>query len=246
MDAKDYKKSVIEIGKKAFEDVKKRTSSEMSNNKSLMIEFARHGELYSKNEEIRLMIVGRATGCFDEEKEDCRVIECENGNQINEERLKHCFEDYNENDHLNWIHSQDVRKGNKYIDSFSFFSFSKKVYLALMRQEQDYEWFKKICYTNMFKIISTKGGNPSVKLRNAQKGKMLEIMKVEIDYYKPTHILVLDSRTTKNHCWHDEEFRECLKEYVQKVGAKISFSDRPERREHDPLLEVVKADFELK
>lgn len=248
MEYTEYRDKVIESGKEAFDAIlnRKRKPCEIKDKTPLMIEYARHGDNYFNldNDKVRFMVVGRAPGNFGA-KTDCSVINYDNMT-VDKNTIEHCFDvHYNEDDHLSWIHRNDVKRGNRYIDSFPFFSFSKKVYLKLTKQKQDYEWYKNICHSNIFKIVSLIGGNPSDKSRLLQEKYMLEIFKAEIAYYKPTHILVLDSETDK-HCWCSSDFKKKIKTYADECRAKICFCNRPEFRKTIDLMAIVNRDFDIK
>lgn len=244
MDILHYRKRVIEVGAVAFEDIIRCCPDEILMETPLMIEYARQGDNYFNNGKVRLMVVGRAPGVFGE-KTDCSVIDYKSMS-VDEKVIEHCFDvHYDEDQHLSWIHSQCAKRGNRYVDSFPFFSFSKKVYLKLMNQKQDFEWYRNICHSNIFKIVSLKGGNPSDESKRIQEKYMIEIFKAEIEFYRPTHILVLDSET-EQHCWISADFKKKIKVYAEECGSKICFSNRPEFRKTDDLMTTVNRDFGIK
>ena len=254
MDFENYRKNVIEKGEAAFKFIlsSPQKPCEIQKKESLMIEYARHGENYLnlKDNEIKFMVVGRAPGKFDAKK-SCSVINYDNMT-TNVNAIEHCFavhfyekEQCNIKENLSWIHSEDAKRNKKYIDSFPFFSFSKKVYLKLTDQRQDFDWYKNICYSNIFKIVSLTGGNPSSHSILMQEKFMLEIFKAEIAYYKPTHILVLDSETD-SHCWCSVDFKNAIKDYAKNHKTKVCFSNRPEFRKTTDLMTTVERDFDIK
>jgi len=246
MEFMSYKEKVLSVAKNAFERIIngkfkeiKEIREDKENEKSLIFEFARYGENYFQNDGVRLMVVGRAAGKFKRPKVGLAVIkQGSNGINISEEQIEKCFNEYHyEEKALSWIHKKEA-DDKFYLDSKPFFGFSKKIYLELSKEGENPEWFKNICYTNLCKIISTEGGNPSEKLIHAQmKRDMLELLKIEIDYYRPTHILVLDS-ATEEHSWSTKEFKEEMRAYVseQEPGIKICFSNRPEYRGNNELM----------
>ncbi len=246
MEYTEYRDKVIESGKEAFEAVIKGQPEEITNKTPLMIEYARHGKNYFNinDNDIKLMVVGRAPGNFGE-KTTCSVINYDNMT-VDKNTIEHCFDvHYKEEDHLSWIHRNDVKRGKRYIDSFPFFSFSKKVYLKLTEQKQNYEWYKNICYSNTFKIVSLIGGNPSDESMQIQEKYMTEILKAEISHYKPTHILILDSETDA-HSKSSADFKKEIKTYAEENGRKICFSNRPEFRKTIDLMAIVNRDFDIK
>ncbi len=242
-----YKKEVLEVAKNVLKIVAESNSKEIKNNEKLMIEFARHGENYFKDNKVKLMIVGRASGKT--EKPHLNVTEYDSGKcSINEKKIETCFNEYYyEMEPLRWIHKKE--DGKRYIDSKPFFGFSKKVYLKLTGAIDEPEWYKNICYTNLCKIISSEeAGNPSESLKKNQlKNGMLKMLEIEIAYYQPTHILVLDS-ASEDHSWTSKEFKDELKDYVscQNSSIKICFSDRPEFRGYEELKRKVIMQFRAK
>lgn len=247
MEFSSYKEKVLAIAEKAFERVVEGDSKEIkeirednANKKSLIFEFARYGENYFQNDGVRLMVVGRATGKFKQPKDYLAVIkQGSNGVYVSEEQIEKCFNDYHyDGEHLSWIHKKG-ENDNRYLDSKPFFGFSKRVYLELAKNGENPEWFKNICYTNLCKIISTEGGNPSEKLKQSQmKSDMLDLLKIEMDYFQPTHILILDS-ASENHSWTTKEFKDGIREYAanHEPRVRVCFSDRPEFRSRSKLTD---------
>ncbi len=244
MDFQTYKENIIQLGKETFEAVIAGQPDEITTKTPLMIEYARHGENYfNLNNNVKFMIIGRAPGKFGE-KSDCSVINYDNMT-ADKNTIDHCFDvHYNEEKHLSWIHSNDVKRGNRYIDSFPFFSFSKKVYLKITKQKQDFEWYKNICYSNIFKIVSLTGGNPSNKSMQIQEKYMIDILKAEISRYKPTHILILDSETDA-HSKTSADFKKEIKAFAEEYESKICFCNRPEFRKTIDLMSTVEGDFDI-
>ena len=113
----------------------------------------------------------------------------------------------------------------------------------MTQKEQDFEWYKNICHSNFFKIVPTVGGNPNGALKKAQIKEMTEILKAEISYYKPTHILIIDGRE-KSPCWCFDA-KEEIETHAKSQGVKLCFSDRPEIRKNSDLLKFVREDFGL-
>ncbi len=248
-----YKKNVINLGEEALRNIieakpRLRTSTL---NRNFIIEYARKGENYSSNNKIRFMVVGRAAGAFGEyenekyAKHHLSVLKNDNSSwEVDKKQIEECFDEYYERDHMDWIHHErDAEKGRRYVDSKPFFRFAKTVYLKLTAQEQDFEWYKNICHSNIYKVISPKGGNPTWSVIERQEGKMAQIMKEEFECFKPTHILVMDG--DENCCWCNK-IKEDLRKYAEDIGAKICFCNRPETRKTSDLILTVDRDFNLK
>ena len=245
MEFMGYKEQVLSVAKNAFERIVdgkfkeiKEIREDKEGERSLMFEFARYGESYFQSDGVRLMVVGRATGKFRQAKTHVAVVkQGDNGIYISEEQIEKCFNDYHyDEEHLGWIHRKD-ENGKRYLDAYPFFGLSKRVYHNLTKTGENPEWFKNICYTNLCKIISTEGGNPSEKLKKFQMKKdMLDLLKIEMGYFQPTHVLILDS-ASENHSWTTKEFKDEIRDYAanHEPRIRVCFSDRPEFRDRDEL-----------
>ena len=252
----NYRKNVIDLGEEALKSIieTKPRLRASTLDKNFIIEYARKGESYSSNNKIRFMVVGRTAGKFGE-VEDGKYAKynlsiLKNNNEIrnvDREKIEECFDNYSE-EKIDWIHDEDKKKGHRFVDAKPFFRFAKMVYLRLMGQEQDFEWYKNICISNIYKVISPIGGNPSWRVKERQEKMMLEIMKAEIEFFRPTHILVIDGERIE-HCWC-ENIKDNLKDFAKELGVKIWFSDRPEIRKAEILIkridEVDKSFWEIK
>lgn len=237
MEFTEYRDKVIEAGEAAFNNVAKGQTDEIRTKTPLMIEYARHGENYKIGNKIRFMVVGRAAGRFDE-KADFSVIDY-NDITVDKSVIEYCFDEQHNKDHLEWIHKpkEERKRYERCLDSKAFYRFAKRVYLRLTNQFEEVEWYKNICHSNIYKITSTEGGNPDWETKCVQEEKMIEIMEYEIKYFRPTHILVIDSETDA-HCWCLENNKNQLRGYASDCGAKIWFSNRPERKSRKKLDEM--------
>jgi hypothetical protein len=65
----------------------------------------------------------------------------------------------------------------------------------------------------------------------------------EIEFYKPTHILIIDGKD--GFSWI-KGYKDSIVESAKRIGAKISFVDRPEIRNKEDLLETIDEDFWIK
>ena len=221
---------------------KKRKTEEIANTK-LFVDFAMQGKRYSQSNPIRFMMVGRAAGCFDEDENYNAITFVDRENiLINEQAVDLSF-NYASNCEMHWIAEKPLNKKGerkKQTDRKAFFGFAKMVYLKLTEQNDDEEWYKNIVRTNLFKIIPLSGGNPSCYLRNAQAELSIEIFKAEIEFYKPTHILIIDG---KDQLSWVKDYQGDIKNVADKIGAKTCFVDRPEIRTKDSLLGSIDESF---
>ena len=237
MEYSEYRDKVIEAGEAALNAVTESQTKEIKTKTPLMIEYARHGENYKNSNKVRFMVVGRAAGRFDK-KSDFSVIDY-NNITVDKSVIEYCFDEQHNKDHLEWIHKpkEERKRYERCLDSKAFYRFAKNVYLRLTNQIEEVEWYKNICHSNIYKISSTEGGNPDWKTKCVQEEKMIEIMEYEFKHFKPTHILVIDSETNE-HCWCLENNKNRLRKYASDCGAKIWFSNRPERKSKQELVEM--------
>lgn len=252
-DFENFKENMINLGEEALKnviDTKPRLRASTLN-ENFVVEYARKGENYFSNNPIRLMVVGRVAGLFGKSedgkfaKHHLSTLKNNNGKwEVDKEQIERCFKEYYEKDNMDWIHHErDNVKGRRHIDSKHFFRFAKMVYLKLTEQDQDFEWYKNICNSNIYKIISPVGGNPTWAVIKRQEKTMAKIMKLEFEFFEPTHILVMDGEN-ESCCWCNE-IKEDLRRYAENIGAKICFCNRPEVNKSDELMETVKKDFNL-
>lgn len=145
-----------------------------------------------------------------------------------------------------------------------FFSDTKEIWEKLSGKcdespNWNERWFENIIWTNLFKISPRLGGNPSAKLQKLQECICIKLLKEEIEFFRPTHILFLTgydwfepflkifsnmtfigrnelSGKNKNNI-----YVEATAEYTTKkdVDCKIVVACRPELRAKDKYIEQV-------
>lgn len=135
-----------------------------------------------------------------------------------------------------------------------FWSYARAVWRALCDERQDDDvWMKNIVWTNLYKASPDSGGNPNKKSRRVQLEACREILKEELERFKPTHILVLtgydwfadfaslfeDAVERGNEYGEKEMFVEGSATYN---GAKVVIACRPEfRRKQEYVCELLEA-----
>ncbi len=116
------------------------------------------------------------------------------------------------------------------------------------------DWHQKIVWSNLYKVSPASSGNPTNDLIRSQIDKCVEILKTEIELYKPEYILFvtdywyLKPSKSKND---DKEYfmeligdyRKCSSEYIigkqNKESHKIVICKRPERRDTIKMAEDI-------
>jgi hypothetical protein len=104
------------------------------------------------------------------------------------------------------------------------------------------QWSSTLCWSNLYKVAPLAGRNPTVGLQRAQFSACAELLKIELDTFRPRRILVMAGRS-----WF-EPFAEKLglavrwrRGYVEGVardarGARWVITKHPERKPGVPLI----------
>lgn len=165
--------------------------SNIENFKSISHFVSIHGKHFTENER-RFLLIGRSTnGWFS--------IDAGTADDFGAEAQKQ----FHDTTRWNWVESVDgtlysthdkdkEHLKNRYcIDKKPYWTCSHAIYEQLHGSVHDDEiWMENIAWTNLYKI-SPKEYNPDYKLMKSQKDTCIEILKKELEYYNPTHILVM-------------------------------------------------------
>ena len=78
-----------------------------------------------------------------------------------------------------------------YCLSRPFWGYSKEIWDTLYGAVTSWRerWYQKIVWTNLYKIAPRKGGNPSEAWRKMQREACAQLLRAEIVFFNPTHIL---------------------------------------------------------
>ena len=52
-------------------------------------------------------------------------------------------------------------------------------------------WYSYLVHSNLYKLSPSDGGNPNITLRNAQQTGCIDLLRVELETYRPDHLLFL-------------------------------------------------------
>jgi len=226
---------------------------------------AMKGSEYDNQDEVRFMLVGRATNGWgkilstDSEQafsSDAKARLREINRFEKEWKMKDCkgnpYSEYKDKD------------GNikKYFLSHSrFWNYSREVWERITDVKHKPDWFNCITWSNIYKIAPEESGNPSTNLIFAQAESCVEILKEEIKILKPTHILlVIDEGwiawKSRKKCFNFmeafEDYEECnaavtknqciVQRALKKGKTKVLVTCRPENRKKEEYVnEVVNA-----
>lgn len=146
------------------------------------------GTLYRECPSVRLLIIGRAvngwyTSNATNEQEYC--------DQIEKAVLHKGFDWIIEENGTLYNKSDNGTKGDYRVAS-PFWDLSKSVFEYLNGAPSEIpKWVEYTVWTNLYKIAPTYCGNPEGEMKTLQKKQCIEMLKKEIQYFSPTHILAL-------------------------------------------------------
>ena len=159
--------------------------------------------------------------------------------------------------------------GNYHVAKSAFWNYSKSVWDSLNNRKEstwNERWFEKIVWTNLYKIAPTivsekgdeekkDGANPNVTESKTQQMACLELLKKEIEYFEPTHILFVtgvegwydnfnDAENGLENHFNAANIIETKGEYVERTAeyiikgniCKVAVICRPEGREKEAFV----------
>lgn len=163
-----------------------------------------------QGKEFRLMLVGRAVNDWDEYRPsiDMSSDEFVESSICNLMNLSHSI--VHGKDRFEWIDTEGdsanncVREGidrdaeairNKpySLRKSPLWAYTKQIWENIYGEEQKWEkrWFENIVWSNLYKIAPRGGGNPNGKEVEYQQNVSVKLLKQEIEFFNPTHILFL-------------------------------------------------------
>lgn len=144
------------------------------------------GEKYfDDGKECKLMLIGRATNGWDLAVSLESALDFAN----DMERKVNTFG-------FNWVREYEGRlcsgnEENPYLLSRSaFWRTAKNVWEKLSGLEE-IRWVEHIVWSNLYKVAPEEGGNPTTGMCNVQQVICKDLLREEIELYKPTHILLV-------------------------------------------------------
>lgn len=239
--------------------------SEFSKNNELttMAHFvAIRGRNYEENHDRRLMIVGRAPNGwlqftdYSNETEFGKIAEDQFCAQ---DRMTHSNGDLiqengwldNKNGSLYSFHCPNYCVSNK-----AFWSYSKRIFdLLIPDREGEDIWPEQIVWSNLYKVSPVNSGNPTYEIMKRQKDICIDILKKELDFFAPTHILLItgydwfepfatvfnnvESRGEKNINRGAHKNKVYVEGTATYGNAKVVIACRPEFRDQDGYVKEV-------
>lgn len=78
------------------------------------------------------------------------------------------------------------------IDKKPYWDYAKAIWLQLPGNVQSNDiWMESIAWSNLYKVSPKNSGNPSPKIQQIQLATCKEILKHELEIYRPSHILMI-------------------------------------------------------
>lgn len=218
-----------------------------------MWEGIRDGELTSvpclvgnqfHDQDIKIMVVGRAVNGWEVEFEDCSSLEATTKSVLTQKSGMDAFE-------ADWVLDEN---GKKYY-------FAKSPFLRMMRQlvgaftGSEENWQQRLAWSNLFKIAPRNGGNPSwlmiredialycdiIKEEIKQNTPDIVVFVTDINFFDPypnhktySSFLKLMSKTSLSDI--KSEYICMAGNYIDNQNIKLVVCKRPERR---PIAEMV-------
>ena len=198
--------------------------------KNLDFQFMSYGKHYFE-QKIKLFVVGRASG---EYEEDGWVVVSHTGDttEYDMERLKASVRSELDG-HAEWFANS----------SSQFSKLIRNTAHALIPEGIDEDNLQEyIVLTNLYKFIPHCGSkNPSAPLCKAQKNIAPAMLKKQLEFFKPTHILLITGESWTKIDKNDENkiFEAILKEYKATYAAKYAIVERPECKSDDYKQEKI-------
>ena len=206
--------------------------------------FSMVGERYKENR-VRFMLVGRAVNGW--KKGD----EYTSAEDFSNRAMKHM----NDTGRWKWVENDNGRliTGGKTAYSLErsrFWNYSREIYKHLAEgcNKPDARiWMDNILWSNLYRI-SPESGNPSGSSQKKQKEACAKILNAEIEYFKPTHILLVTGYDywLSNFPDIQEKLPKHTGVYIEAKGdlngAKAIVTKRPERaKKFEYVQECIEA-----
>lgn len=154
------------------------------------------GRQYDKQDRLRLMLVGRSTNGWPSISEGLDP-------KSFGKRMEDIFLDRNHTS-FNWIHTVPSKpgvftNGEEYsLGRSDFWNYTGELWRQLNERlskpvidlsKYDYRWFEFIAWTNLYKVTE-QGKTPGLRMTRLQLPECMEILKEEMDTWKPNLILI--------------------------------------------------------
>ncbi len=96
---------------------------------------------------------------------------------------------FDRNDQIEWVHNNWGNKDGYNTKRSAFWRLIVKVAETYYSDN----WYKKIAWSNLYKIAPENGGNPSNKIKDSQREICIKLLKEEIKVLAPEYVIMLAS-----------------------------------------------------
>ena len=162
------------------------------------------GKEFPKEDNKGVLFVGKAVNGWitnDQNAENLFAID-------NSERI------FNRKDQIEWVNDLSGNTKGYNTKKSAFWRVIKNISYDLYADN----WYKKIAWSNIYKIAPWNGGNPGSKMQRQQRLYCLEILKSEINILKPEYVIMLTSG------WEWFFIQELKKQNELKEVSKVKWS----------------------
>ena len=148
---------------------------------------------------------------------------------------------------MSWVikygHDNPICNTNK----SAFWRVSKKIVQRRLVNYSGRNWSNYIAWSNLYKIVSADGGNPSRTLKKIQLNDCVELLRIELNLLNPNNILIMAGET-----WY-QPFIERLDIkvidspgcFIEKIGqyknCRIIFTQHPQSRRENYIDTIMEA-----
>ena len=121
----------------------------------------------------------------------------------------------------------------------------KLAFEFLTKNENAEDFYKKIAWSNLFKLSPTNGGNPKGAIWDEQIKYCKSILEKEIEILNPTHILIVAKTNIKNENKTEDAWWSPFSDILTNVdkNIKIAIIHRPEQRKFGEIEEEIRNGF---
>ncbi len=147
--------------------------------KNVCVFAAQWGREYPQADNAGLLFVGRAVNGWITNNTDIDYLFAEN----NDDRI------FNRSDQIEWVYNNLGNKVGYNTKKSAFW----RLIIKVAKNDYADDWYKKIAWSNIYKIAKYNGGNPGRKLQAAQRENCIKILEQEIKVLAPEYVIMLTS-----------------------------------------------------
>ena len=153
-------------------------------------------------------------------------------------------------DHWGWDTEENLKTPDK--DQYNM---KKKAFWRVIKEilselkitkseEEKKNWSSCLVWSNLYKVASPEGGNPSTRLGDAQREGCRSVLKEEISFFKPKRILFLTGHDWfedfKDNSFEGKERTESLVEWVGNYGkTEVVVAKHPQGKDETEYVKQV-------